>query len=507
MEDQTTDPAERDVSHLLKIEVPVFGRIRWSSFQWLTVNLPLAFIVAVWLYVLEVPWPRQIGLRAGIVTLVSMLASVTFASVLLRALRKAYEGLESAISTAGEQSSQLQALHEAGVAMTQDLDMDAVLGRVVDLSRTVLRARYAALQIAGGEGSDGGETSGHSFLTSGMTSDEISEIGELPTGRGVLGVVAAAGASVRLDDLTRHPASVGFPLHHPVMRSLLGTPVRFRDHILGYIYLTEKENGGAFTEADEAALERFAAQAGAVIANARLYHEVGRLAQAAERERIGRDLHDGTLQELYAIALRLQAAVVDADSGLEQPPVSREKDEAIGRAVESIRRVMADIRHYVFEEDLKAAPASLRRALLTALQELGHPGGSSVRVDLDGMEGAFLPEEGASSLVQVVREAVSNAIHHANANRVTVSGWLGAQGIHLTVEDDGIGFDAEALEMVGHGLSNMKVRVRALGGRLTFASVTGEGKHGTAVRIDVPTAQPVSLGLRQAGHERDEGGR
>lgn len=494
MEDQITDRAERDVPHLLMIEVPVFGRIRWSSFQWLTVNLPLAFIVAVWLYVLEVPWPRQIGLRAGIVTLASMLASVTFASVLLRALRKAYEGLESAISTASEQSSQLQALHEAGVAMTQDLDMDAVLGRVVDLSRTVLRARYAALQVAGGEDSDGGEASGHSFLTSGMTPDEISEIGELPTGRGVLGVVAAAGVSVRLDDLTRHPASVGFPLHHPVMRSLLGTPVRFRDRILGYIYLTEKENGDAFTEADEAALERFAAQAGAVIANARLYREVGRLAQAAERERIGRDLHDGTLQELYAIALRLQAAVVDANPGLEQPPVSREKDEAIGRAVESIRRVMADIRHYVFEEDLKAAPASLRRTLLTALQELGHPGGSSVRVDLDGLEGAFLPEERALSLVQVVREAVSNAIHHAKASRVAVSGRFGTQGIHLTVEDDGIGFDAEALETVGHGLSNMKVRVTALGGRLTFASLTREGRHGTAVRIDVPDG-----GARYAG--------
>lgn len=492
MADQVSGLHETTVPAPLSIEVPVLGKMRWSTFQWFTVNLPLAFIVAVWIYVLKVPWPRAMGLKAGVVTLVSMVASVVFATVLLNAIRKAYSGLETSLAVSAAQAGQLEALHEAGVAMTQDLEMDAVLGRVVDLSRKVLRARFAALQVA-----DGGraEAAGHSFLTSGMTVEEISKIGEFPRGRGVLKIVADARGSVRLDDLTQHPAAVGFPAHHPPMRTLLGTQVRFRDQILGYIYLTEKEDGEVFTEADEATLERFAAQAGAVIANARLYREVGRLAQAAERERIGRDLHDGTLQELYAIALHLEAALVDMEAAPQvEDAATLSADpapyEAIADALAAIRRVMTDIRHYVFDEDLKAAPtpASLAEGLHTALHEEGRTGGPTVSMELKGLTGVTLSRERVSSLVQVVREAVSNARHHSGGSRITVFGWADETGVHLTIDDDGVGFDAAGKETAGHGLSNMQVRAAAMGGRLTLVSRTGDRDHGTRVRIDIPIA-------------------
>ena len=494
----------------VSISVPLLGDMEWSIFQWVTVSLPLGFILAVWAYVLKVPWPKDPAIKAGLVTLVSILASLVFASVLLRALRRAYDGLEAAVTAAQDHAEQLNALHEASVAMTQDLDLDVVLGRVVDLSRNVIRARYAALQVYA---TDAAESAGHSFLTSGMSPEEVAAIGQFPTGRGVLSVVARSQKSVRLDDLTQHPLSVGFPEHHPVMRTFLGTPIRFRDRLLGHIYLTEKEGGQPFTEGDEATLERFAAQAGAVIANATLLQEVARLAQAAERERIGRDLHDGTLQELYAIALGLQAALFEweqrqvtltgghpdsdpatverasgaIDAGTETEPLPEWK--AMNQALESIRKVMTDIRHYVFDEDLRSLPQQVELApkLFAAVTGLDQAADVEIVTDLGGLGNVHVSEERAQALVQIVREALSNAVRHSGATQIRFTAEMLRDLIQVSVSDDGRGFDVAGSVRAGHGLSNMRVRAEALGGSFTIAS---RRRGGTVLQVTIPKTVP-----------------
>src|SRR5690606_8593396 len=98
-------------------------------------------------------------------------------------------------------------------------------------------------------------------------------IGDLPRGHGVLGLLIADPRPLRLSDMSTHPASVGFPPHHPPMHTFLGVPVRVGGEVFGNLYLTEKSGGQEFTEDDEVVVQALAAAAGIAIANARLYEE------------------------------------------------------------------------------------------------------------------------------------------------------------------------------------------------------------------------------------------
>lgn len=105
------------------------------------------------------------------------------------------------------------------------------------------------------------------------TAAELVDAGSLPEGRGVLGALIEEPKPIRLDDISRHPASVGFPLHHPPMRTFLGVPVRIRDEVFGNLYLTEKADGQPFSDDDEVLVQALAAAAGIAVDNARLFEE------------------------------------------------------------------------------------------------------------------------------------------------------------------------------------------------------------------------------------------
>lgn len=155
-------------------------------------------------------------------------------------------------------------LIEAVLAVTSGLDLDATLQRIVAAAANLIDARYGALGVRSGD-------SLVEFVVTGIDEETHRRIGPLPSGRGVLGLLMADPRPLRLEDITRHPASVGFPPNHPPMRTFLGVPVRIRDEIYGNLYLAEKAGGRPFTADDEVLVEALAAAAGIAIANARLY--------------------------------------------------------------------------------------------------------------------------------------------------------------------------------------------------------------------------------------------
>jgi two-component system, NarL family, sensor histidine kinase DevS len=159
----------------------------------------------------------------------------------------------------------IRALAEAGISLTSELSLTAVLQKVVDVARASIGARYAALSVLT---EDGGI---EQFLSSGITDSERAAIGHIPYGKGLLGVLLHEGATLRLEDMTRDPRSVGFPPNHPPMRSLLGVPVIRRGKIIGNLYLTEKQGAASFDERDEELLRLLATQAAVAITNAGLY--------------------------------------------------------------------------------------------------------------------------------------------------------------------------------------------------------------------------------------------
>ncbi|WP_408629912.1 GAF domain-containing protein [Amycolatopsis aidingensis] len=111
------------------------------------------------------------------------------------------------------------------------------------------------------------------FVYEGIDEHTRQQIGDLPEGHGLLGLLIQQPKPIRLDEISDHPASAGFPAHHPPMHSFLGVPVRVRDQVFGNLYLTEKNGGQAFTEDDEVVVQALAAAAGIAVENARLYEE------------------------------------------------------------------------------------------------------------------------------------------------------------------------------------------------------------------------------------------
>jgi signal transduction histidine kinase len=161
------------------------------------------------------------------------------------------------------------ALLAAVVGIGTDLDLDRTLERIVEAACRLADARYGALGVIGPD------RRLVEFVTHGISDEDRARIGDLPTGRGVLGLLIDEPTPVRLRDVAEHPRSYGFPPHHPRMRSFLGVPVRIRDQVYGNLYLAEKQGGEEFTEEDERTVVALAIAAGVAIDNARLYEAAG----------------------------------------------------------------------------------------------------------------------------------------------------------------------------------------------------------------------------------------
>ena len=269
-----------------------------------------------------------------------------------------------------DRAARLAALEAATRAVAAELDVDRVLGVIVDAVRDLVGARYAALGIADGLGRI------ERFITSGISPEVRAAIGHVPRGHGLLGVIIRDGVTVRTEDLSRDPRRSGFPPNHPPMRSFLGAPVLVKGRSVGNLYLTDKHGGEPFTEDDERLVEMFAVHAGIAIENARLHDQVQRLAVVEERERIGKDLHDGIIQAIYGVGLSLE----DVPELVEDEAGRADAVARVDRAIDALNLVIADIRSYI----LRLRPA-LRRARgpgrepRAAGRGAGHPRGDRAR--------------------------------------------------------------------------------------------------------------------------------
>jgi two-component system, NarL family, sensor histidine kinase DevS len=179
----------------------------------------------------------------------------------------------------------LRRLIDAGRGvLTAEADVDAVLAQLLDVAREVTGARYAAVGVL-----DESRQELERFVTAGIDAATHRRIGELPRGRGILGLLIEDPRPLRLEHLGQHPDSCGFPAEHPEMDSFLGVPVVIREEVWGNLYLTEKESGGPFTEADEESIVILADWAAIAIDNARLYATVDRRRDHLERAVRGLD--------------------------------------------------------------------------------------------------------------------------------------------------------------------------------------------------------------------------
>ena len=408
----------------------------------------------------------------------------------MTSLAKPSAGSPEADDPVGDRRAErLAALEAATRAVAAELDIDRVLQLIVDLARSLLGATYAALGTTDGRGRI------ERFITSGITPQARAAIGDVPRGHGLLGAILHGGRTIRTESIASHPASYGFPPNHPPMRSFLGTPVIVKGRSIGNLYLTDKAGGEPFTDDDEHLVEMFAVHAGIAIENARLHDQVQRLAVVEERERIGKDLHDGIIQAIYAVGLSLEdvAELVEEEAG-RVDAVAR-----VDRAIDALNLVIADIRSYI----LRLRPAmSDEEDPVEALARLGEEFGMhtvvDLEVDLSGGAASIraLPPDRRSDLLFIAREALSNVARHAGATRAALVLAHADRQLVLVVDDNGRGFDPAAVagpDAFGRhqGLSNMRDRAIGMGG--TFAVERPDGP-GTRIIVRVPASSDSMSG-------------
>ena len=373
-------------------------------------------------------------------------------------------------SFAGPRS--LRQLLDAVLTVGSDLDLPAVLQRIVESAVDLVDATYGALGVL-----DDTRTRLAQFITVGIDEETHRAIGRLPEGHGILGLLIVDAKPLRLPDLTEHPDSYGFPPNHPPMRSFLGVPIRVRNEVFGNLYLTDKASAEVFSDVDEELVVGLAAAAGVAIENARLHARLHELVLVEDHDRIARDLHDTVIQRLFATGMSLQGAV----RLVHNDPASAVR--RIEDAVDDLDRTVKQIRTTIFGlEQHRAGGEGLRNRILSLAGEAAGSLGFEPRVLLDGPVDTGVDERVGAELVASLREALSNVARHARATKVEVEVVVADGQVRLTVVDDGIGPPAEHAPR-GNGLRNMERRANALGGRFALRP---SAPHGTVVEWHAP---------------------
>jgi len=374
--------------------------------------------------------------------------------------------------------AELRALNQAAQAITSELSLERVLQTIVEAAQSLVKVKYAALGVHDGQGYLS------RFITAGIDPALHAQIGALPAGRGLLGLILHRGESLIVNDILSHPQAVGFPEQHPEMKSLLGVPLFSKGKLSGALYLADKEDGSELTEKDRELVEMLSLHASIAIENASLYEQTQHLATLEERERFAQDLHDGIIQSVYGVGLALDQV------RSEIAPLNQTALVQIDLSIKSLANVIQDIRSYIFDLRPQAMQQKGLKARLEGLiQELKVnirlPVEAKIAPDID----AYLKEQQARHMFHICHEALSNAARHAKANRISISLTGSDQKITLCIEDDGVGFELPPAINPGHrGLANIQRRVSQLGGILEIDSTPYQG---TRLTVTLRThAQP-----------------
>jgi signal transduction histidine kinase len=270
-------------------------------------------------------------------------------------LREVVERVESVSQLA----DRLQALLQAVVAIGSQLDLSAVLRRIVETAAELADAQYAALGVLDPSGNQLSQ-----FITVGIDDGEREMIGDLPHGRGVLGLLIDEPRPIRLTNIADHERSFGFPPNHPPMRTFLGVPVSVRGEAFGNLYLTEKRGGAAFTKEDEQVVLALASAAGLAVQNARLYERSLRREQWLEAASAitTRLLSGATAADVFPQLVESARQLADADVAILELPTGDGAMKVVaidGHQADDLRGVVIEQPQIALEAMATGAPVAI----------------------------------------------------------------------------------------------------------------------------------------------------
>jgi signal transduction histidine kinase len=365
----------------------------------------------------------------------------------------------------------LEAVREISSSILAGTDIDGVLQIIVRRARELVDAATATIVTP----TPGGDRDSLTIkVADGAHAAELVGMPVPPQGS-VSGDVIRTGQTEVLADASKDGRTYQPMIALGNMGPMVLVPLILRSRPFGTLTVANPVGGAAFDEEAVRLVETFADQASVALEYGRVQAELNRLNLLDERERIGRELHDGVIQSLFSVGMGLQATAARS-----RDPEVESRVEA---AVNEIDRAIRDLRNYIF--GLRPgilADRQLEQALEDLAREFEEKSGVTTVTDIDGTLAAELAPR-AADLVQITREALSNVGKHARATTCRVSLHRDGDQAMLEIDDDGLGFDPAAPHP-GLGLRNLKDRGTAIGGRVSIESKAGEG---TTVRFAILT--------------------
>jgi signal transduction histidine kinase len=364
--------------------------------------------------------------------------------------------------------AQLKDIASSVMSAAEAGTLEQVLERIAQVSKELVNARYAALGIPDGKGGL------RYFKVAGMTPEAVARLDHLPVGYGLIGAIMEDRQALRLERMRDDSRSVGFCPHHPSMTSLLGVPVQVGAQLFGVLYLCDRADNQPFSEEDEWLIETMAGYAALAIAGSQLSDQQSRLTLLEERERIGMELHDGVIQSLYAMGMHLD--LMRMNGGF--------KPHEIHDVIQGLNRTIEDIRRYIMDLQVKdQSYITVRERLLEVINRLHRPDTLTIHLNASDDKPPFTPSV-FEAICQMVNEAISNAVRHADASQIEVTAHQSDLIFQITVADNGKGFEtAELTAHDGLGLRNIQQRALLHGGQVEIETAPGRG---TRLSIRVP---------------------
>lgn len=383
-------------------------------------------------------------------------------------------------STLTRRNENLALLNDMAQTLASSADIDTMIDRALTQVMDYLKLEAGEIFLRHDDGN-------HLRLAAhrSATLPALWSKNEFRFGEGIVGQTAASGQAQRLDlpSLRRGPDDHNHFLNEAILQSAVRqiacTPLNGASGVFG-VLCAASSHEKALDELEMQFLSAISFWVGTAIENTRLNVQQRRLAVLEERERIGMDLHDGIIQDIYAVGLTLEHARLLLG---DDPAAARQR---IDQAIADLNSTIRDIRAYIL--DLR--PRKLHEEnLMDGLRRLVAEFRANTLVDVTVSgpapeEASLIPPSAAVALFHICQEALANIAKHAHARHVQVSLWMTNERAVLEVSDDGRGFDTSKVQLtLGHGLSNMQTRAHNAGGDIELTSEPGAG---TTILVWVP---------------------
>lgn len=376
-----------------------------------------------------------------------------------------YEELLSRDQTLGQRNEDLALINDIAATLASSLDVDEILNQT--LSRVMHYLNVEAGEIFLREDGD-------KVLRLALHRGEFAEAfmtrERFRLGEGFIGRVAQSCEPLVSCDLKNDMRFLRPAVVAAGFKCMACIPITAHGEVVGVMSAASRKER-TFDDREIQMLTAISAWAGVTIENARLHRQGRRLAVLEERERIGMDLHDGIIQSIYAVGLALEYARV----ALEEDP--KQSQQKIEQAIDGLNKTIRDIRTYIL--DLRPrhfVGLNLREGLQRLVDE--YRANTMAEAILIAPEDGLpnLPSSHATALFHICQEALANAAKHSRARRLNVHLWATKDRMLMEISDNGQGFDLRKMSVtLGHGLSNMHVRARKVGGDVEITSAPGEG--------------------------------